>query len=165
MYLRQGRLNIPSSRRALGKRWHGFKRRIKDYGYVGHIAYDNYSKPIGFIEFISSKGASLPIEDSETTAIITCIDVPKAPRGQGIGTSLLKTALKQLWKIGVRQVKTVVSRSPQWINNGIYRKHGFQLEKTFCKAGCAEPFDMFTLRLDGPQPKKSTRLLNISSRS
>ena len=105
--------------------------KIRDYGYVGHVAYDNHGKPIGFIEFISSKDAPLPIEESETTAIITCIDVPKAPRGQGTGTTLLKTALKQLWKIGVCQAKTVVSRSPQWINSGIYRKHGFQLEKTF----------------------------------
>jgi len=129
------------------------QRKLKDYGYVGHIAYDNYGKAIGFIEFISSEGAPLPTEESETTAIITCIDLPKAPRGQGIGTSLLKTALKQLWKIGVCQVKTVVSRSPQWINSGIYRKHGFQLEKTLYKVGCAEPFDMFTLRLDGPQPE------------
>ncbi len=129
------------------------QRKLRDYGYIGHIAYDNHDKPIGFIEFISSKGAPLPIEESETTAIITCIDVPKVPRGQGIGTSLLRTALKQLWKIGVCQVKTVVSRSPRWINSGIYRKHGFRLERTFSKVGCAEPFDMLTLRLDGPQPE------------
>lgn len=129
------------------------RKKLKDYGYVGHVAYDNNGKPLGFVEFISSMGAPLPIEESETTAIITCIDLPKAPHGQGIGTSLLKTTLRQLWKIGVCQVKTLVSRSPQWINNGIYRKHGFQLEKTFHKVGCSEPFDMLTLRLDGPQPK------------
>lgn len=120
---------------------------------MGHIAYGNDAKPQGFIEFISSKGAALPIEESETTAIITCIDLPKAPHGQGIGTNLLKTALRQLWKIGVCQVKTLVSRSPQWINAGIYLKHGFQVEKTFNKVGNPEPYDLLTLRLDGPQPK------------
>jgi len=129
------------------------QRKLKDYGYVGHIAYDIDGKAIGFIEFISSKGAPLPIEGADTTAIITCIDLSKAPHGQGIGTYLLKTALRQLWKIGVCRVKTVVSRSPQWINSGIYRKHGFQLEKTFYKGGSSEPFDMFTRRLDGPQPE------------
>lgn len=128
-------------------------QKLKDYGYVGHVAYSNDSRPLGFIEFISSKGAPLPIEEAETTAIITCIDLPKAPHGQGIGTNLLKTALKQLWKIGVCQVKTLVSRSPRWINEGIYRKHDFQLEKTFYKVGNTEPLDVLTLRLDGPQPK------------
>jgi len=127
--------------------------KLKDYGYVGHIAYGSDSKPLGFIEFISSKGAPLPIEEVETTAIITCIDLPKAPHGQGVGTNLLKAALRHLWKIGVCQVKTLVSRSPQWINGGIYRKHGFQLEKTFYKVGNPEPYDLLTLRLDGPQPK------------
>lgn len=128
-------------------------QKFKDYGYVGHIAYDSGGKPLGFIEFISSKGAPLPIEQAQTTAIITCIDLSKTPHGQGIGTNLLKATLRQLWKIGVCEVKTLVSRSPQWINDGIYRKHGFQLEKTFYKAGNPEPFDLLTLRLDGPQPK------------
>jgi len=128
------------------------RQRLKDYGYLGHIAYSSDGKPLGFIEFISSKGAPLPIEEKETTAIITCIDL-HAPHGQGIGTNLLKATMRQLWKIGVRQVKTLVSRSPQWINDGIYRKHGFQLEKTFFKVGNPEPFDLLTLRLDGPQPK------------
>jgi len=125
--------------------------KLKDYGYVGHVAYDSSGKALGFVEFISSKGAPVPIEEAETTAIITCIDLSKAPHGQGIGTSLLKATLRQLWKIGVCQVKTLVSRSPQWITSGIYRKHGFQLEKTFYKAGNPEPFDLLTLRLDGPQ--------------
>jgi len=129
------------------------RQKLKDYGYIGHIAYLSDGKPLGFIEFISSKGAPLPIEEAETTAIITCIDLSKAPHGQGIGTNLLKATLRQLWKIGVRQVKTLVSRSPHWINDGIYRKHGFQLEKTFYKMGNPEPFDLLTLRLDGPQPK------------
>jgi len=44
-------------------------------------------------------------------------------------------------------------KKPQWINSGIYRKHGFQLEKTFYKVGNPEPFDLLTHRLDGPQPK------------
>jgi len=129
------------------------RQRLKDYGYSGHIAYGNDGKPLGFVEFISSKGAPVPTEEAETTAIITCIDVPKAPHGQGIGSKLLQTTLRQLWKIGVCQVKTLVSRSPQWINDGIYRKHGFQLEKTFYKVGNPEPLDLLTLRLDGPQPK------------
>jgi len=129
------------------------RERLKAYGDIGHIAYNNAGKPIGFVEVISSKDTPLPIEESETTAIITCIDLPKVPHGQGIGTNLLKTVLRQLWKIGVCQVKTLVSRSPRWINSGIYLKHGFQLERTYFKIGCAEPFDMFTFRLDGPQPK------------
>jgi len=128
------------------------RQKLKDYGYVGHIAYGSDGKPLGFIEFISSKGAPLPIEEAETAAIITCIDL-HAPHGQGIGTNLLKATLRQLWKIGVCEVKTLVSRSPQWINDGIYRKHGFQLEKTYYKVGNPEPFDLLTLCLDGPQPK------------
>jgi len=127
--------------------------KLKDYGYVGHIAYSNDGKPLGFVEFISSKDAPLPIEEAETTAIITCVDLSKAPKGQGTGTNLLKATLRQLWKIGVCQVKTLVSRSPHWINDGVYRKQGFQLEKTFQKVGNPEPFDLLTLRLDGPQPK------------
>jgi GNAT superfamily N-acetyltransferase len=129
------------------------RQRLKDYGYIGHLAYNKNGKPLGFVEFISSKAAPLPIKAVETTAIITCIDVSKAPKGQGIGTNLLRTTLRQLWKIGVCQVKTLVSRSPHWINDGIYRKHSFQLEKTFYKVGNPQPFDLFTLRLDGPQPK------------
>jgi len=128
-------------------------QKLKDYGYSGHIAHDSGGKPLGFVEFISSKGAPLPIEEAETTAIITCIDLSKAPHGQGIGTNLLKATLRQLWRIGVCRVKTLVSRSPQWINDGIYRKHGFQLEKTFYKVGNPEPLDLLTLRLDGSQPK------------
>jgi len=127
--------------------------KLKDYGYVGHIAYDGNARPLGFVEFISAKGAALPIEEVETTAIITCIDASKAPRGQSVGTRLLSAASRQLWKIGVCQVKTVVSRSPYWINSGIYGKHGFQLEKTFYKEGNSEPFDLLTLRLDRHQPK------------
>jgi len=130
------------------------RQRLKDYGYVGHIAYSKDGKPLGFVEFISSKGAPLPIEKAgETTAMITCIDLPRAPHGQGIGTKLLQMALRQLWKIGVCQVKTLVSRSSRWINGGIYLKHGFQLEKTFYKEGNPEPFDLLTLRLDGSQPR------------
>jgi len=129
------------------------RQKLRDYGYAGHIAYGSDDKPLGFIEFISSKGAPLPIEETETTAIITCIDLPKAPHGQGIGTGLLKATLRQLWKIGVCQVKTLVSRTPLWINDGIYRKNGFQLEKTFYKAGSPEPLDLLTLGLDGHQPK------------
>jgi len=128
------------------------RQRLKDYGCLGHIAYSNDGKPVGFIEFISSKGAPLPIEEAETTAIITCIDL-HAPRGQGVGTDLLKATLKQLWKIGACQVKTLVSRSPQWINSGIYVKRGFQLEKTFHKVGNPEPLDLLTLRLNGAQPE------------
>jgi len=129
------------------------RQKLKDYRYLGHIAYSSEGKPLGFIEFIPSKGIPLLIDEAETTALITCIYLPKAPHGQGIGTNLLKTTLKQLWKIGVRQVKTLASRSPHWINDGIYRKHGFQLEKTFYKEGSSEPLDLLTLRLDGPQPK------------
>jgi len=129
------------------------RQKLKDYGYLGHIAYNSGGKPVGFVEFISSKGAPLPIEEAETTAIITCINLPKAPHGQGTGTILLKAALKQLWKIGVCKVKTLVSRSPQWINSGIYQKHGFQLEQTFYKIGNPEPLDLLTLNLDTPQPK------------
>ena len=48
------------------------RQKMKDYGYVGHIAYDSDGKPLGFVEFISSKSAPLPIEEAvETTAIIT----------------------------------------------------------------------------------------------
>jgi len=129
------------------------RQKLKGYGYIGHIACSGDGKPLGFVEFIPSKGAPLPIEEAETTALITCIYLSRAPHGQGIGTSLLKATLRQLWKIGVCQVKTLASRSPQWINGEIYRKHGFQLEKTFYKAGNPEPLDLLTLRLDGPQPQ------------
>jgi len=139
------------------------RQRLKDYGYVGHIAWDKSGKPLGFIEFISSKDAPLPIEEAETTAIITCIDLPKAPHGQGLGTNLLKATLRQLWKIGVCQVKTLVSRSPQWITSGVYRRQGFQLEKTFYKTGNPEPFDLLTLRLDGPQPKIEATTQHLKS--
>ena len=132
------------------------RQKMKEYGYLGHIAYDSDGKPLGFIEFIPSKGAPLPVEEAEVTALITCIYLPKAPHGQGIGTNLLKATLRQLWKIGVCQVKTLVSRSPHWINDGIYRKHGFQTEKTFYKVGNPEPLDLLTLRLDGPQPRIET---------
>ncbi len=128
-------------------------QKLKEYGYLGHIAYSSDHKPLGFVEFISAKDAPLPIEEVDTTAIITCINLSKAPQGQGIGTNLLKATLRQLWKIGVSNAKTLVSRSPKWINGGIYRKHGFQLEKTFYKQGSAEPFDLLTLRLDGLQRK------------
>jgi GNAT superfamily N-acetyltransferase len=141
------------------------QRKVKDYGYAGHIAYDRDGKPRGFIEYISSKNAPLPVEEDETTAIITCIDASKAPHGQGVGTNLLKTALRQLWKIGVCQAKTLVPRSPYWINGDIYRKHGFQLEKTFYKTGNTEPFDMLTLRLDGSQPKIKATVEHLKSES
>jgi len=87
------------------------RQKLKEYGSLGHMAYDTDGKVLGFIEFICSKGAPLPIEEGETTAIITCIDL-HAPHGQGIGTNLLKATLRQLWKIGICQVKTLVSRSP-----------------------------------------------------
>jgi len=128
------------------------RQKLKDYGYVGYITYSGDGRPLGFIEFISAKNAPLPIEEPETTAIITCVDVPKAPHGQGLGTGLLKATLRQLWKIGICDVKTLVSRSPQWINGGIYSKHGFQLENTFFKQGSPEPFDLLTFRVNGPQP-------------
>lgn len=130
------------------------RQRLNDYGYVGHIAYSGCGQPLGFVEFISAKNAPFPAEeDEETTAIITCMNLSKAPHGQGMGTSLLKATLRQLWKIGVCQVKTLVSRSPRWIHGGIYRKYGFQLERTFYKEGNAEPFDLLTLHLNNPQPK------------
>jgi len=139
--------------------------KLRDYGYVGHIAYDGEGKPIGFIEFVSSLNSPLPVEASEKTALITCIYLPKATHGQGIGTMLLKATLRQLWKIGVNQVKTLVSRSPQWINDGIYRKHGFQLEKTFHRLGSREPLDLLTFRLDAPQPKIEPVAQNFTSES
>jgi len=36
------------------------RQRLKDYGYVGHIAYSSDNKPLGFIECISSKNAPCP---------------------------------------------------------------------------------------------------------
>jgi GNAT superfamily N-acetyltransferase len=128
------------------------RQEIREYGYIGNIAYNSHEEPLGFIEFLPAENAPLPIEDSANTALITCIYLPKR-QGQGIGTKLLRAALKQLWKIGVRQVKTLVSRSTKWIHAGIYMKHGFQLEKTFYQASCAEPFDLLTLSLYEKQPK------------
>ena len=128
------------------------QQKIGDYGYIGNLAYNSLGEPIGFIEFIPAKDAPIPIEDISNTALITCIYLPKM-QGQGIGTKLLRVALKQLWKIGVTKVKTVVSRSPEWINDGIYRKHGFQLERTFYKAGMSEPLDLLALSLYGSQHK------------
>jgi len=139
--------------------------KLRDYGFVGHIAYNSDSKPIGFIEFVSSVGSPLPIETSEKTAIITCIYLPKATHGQGTGTMLLKATLRQLWKIGVCQVKTLVSRSPHWINDGIYRKHGFQLEKTFYRTGSREPLDLLTFLVDRPQPTIEPSVQNLMSKS
>jgi GNAT superfamily N-acetyltransferase len=128
------------------------QEKMKGYGYVGNLAYDSRGEPLGFIEFVPAEESPLPIEDLTDTALITCIYLPKM-QGKGIGTRLLRAALKQLWKIGVSQVKTLVSRSPHWINSGIYIKHGFQLEKTFYKAGNPEPLDLLTLSLRGPQPE------------
>lgn len=122
------------------------QQKINGYGYIGNLAYNSRGEPLGFVEFIPAEGAPIPVEDTANTALITCIYVPKM-QSQGIGTKLLRVALKQLWKIGVRQVKTVVSRSPKWINEGIYLKRGFQLEKTFCKPGASEPVDLLTLSL------------------
>jgi len=78
---------------------------------------------------------------------------------------LLKATLRRLWKIGVNYVKTLVSRSPQWINDRIYRKHGFQLEKTFHRLGGCEPLDLLTFRLDAPQPKIEPVAQNFTSES
>jgi GNAT superfamily N-acetyltransferase len=128
------------------------QEKMKGYGYVGNLAYDSRGEPLGFIEFVPAEESPLPIEDLTDTALITCIYLPEM-QGKGIGTRLLQAALKQLWKIGVSQVKTLVSRSSQWINSGIYLKHGFQLEKTFYRAGSSEPLDLLTLSIHGPQPK------------
>jgi len=128
------------------------RQKLGAYGYLGHIAYNEEGKPIGFVEFVPSESSPIPIQDTAKTALITCIYLTKN-QGQGIGARLLQATLRRLWKIGMSQIKTVVSRSPQWINDGIFRKHGFQLEKTFYKLGSPEPLDLLTLRLDGPQPE------------
>lgn len=75
------------------------QQKIKGYGYVGNIAYDSHGEPLGFIEFVPAKESPLPIEDTADTALITCIYLPNV-QGKGIGTKLLRAALKQLWKIG-----------------------------------------------------------------
>lgn len=144
--------NYPKFEKGIQKKIEWLRQELKAYGHIGHLAYDGEGKTIGFIEFVPAEGSPIPVEDVTNTALITCIYLTKA-QGQGIGSRLLQTTLRQLWKIGVGEVKTVVSRSPQWINSGIYRKHGFQLEKTFYKVGNPEPLDLLTLRLGGPQPK------------
>jgi len=140
------------------------QQKIKGYGYIGNMAYNSRSEPLGFVEFIPAKGAPIPIEDTANIALITCIYLPKM-QGQGIGTKLLRVAVKQLWKIGVRQVKTVVSRSPEWIDDRIYRKHGFQLEKIFYKAGTSEPLDLLTLSLYGSQPEAKPVVQRFEAKS
>jgi GNAT superfamily N-acetyltransferase len=144
--------NYPKFEKGIREKIGWLEQKIKGYGYIGNIAYNSRSEPLGFIEFIPAKGAPIPIEDDADTALITCIYLPNL-QGQGIGTKLLLAGLKQLWKIGVRQVKTLVSRSPEWINDGIYRKQGFQPEKIFYKAGMSEPLDLFILSFYGSQPK------------
>jgi len=144
--------NYPRFETGVNDKVEWLREKQKEYGYLGHLAYSGEGKPIGFIEFVSAEGSPIPIEDTARTALITCIYLTKN-HGYGIGTRLLQATLRQLWKIGVGKVKTLVSRSPKWINDGIYRKHGFQLEKTFYKLGNPEPLDLLTLRLDGPQPK------------
>lgn len=140
------------------------QQKIKGYGYIGNLAYDSRSEPLGFIEFIPAKGAPIPFKDTANTALISCIYLPKM-QGQGIGTKLLRAALKQLWKIGVCQVKTLVSRSSEWINDGIYRKHGFQLEKIFYKPGTPEPLDLLSLSFYGSQPKMKSVVKRFEPKS
>lgn len=140
------------------------QQKIGDYGYIGNLAYNSRGEPMGFIEFVPAKDAPIPIEDTANTALITCIYLPKM-QGQGIGTKLLRVALKQLWKIGVPKVKTVVSRSSEWINDGIYRKHGFQLERIFYKVGMSEPLDLLTLSLYGSQPKMKPAVHRFEAKS
>ena len=144
--------NYPKFEKGIQEKIEWLRQELKVYGYIGYLAYDGEGKPIGFIEFMPAEGSPIPIEDVTNTALITCIYLTKT-QGQGIGSRLLQATLRQLWKIGVSEVKTIVSRSPQWINSGVYRKQGFQLEKTFYRVGNPEPLDLLTYRLDGPQPK------------
>ncbi|MFQ6074729.1 MAG: GNAT family N-acetyltransferase [Candidatus Bathyarchaeia archaeon] len=140
------------------------QQRVKDYGCVGNIAYNPQGEPLGFVEFVPAEGAPIPIEDTTYTALITCIYLPKM-QGRGIGTGLLRAALKQLSKIGARHVKALVSRSQEWINDGIYRKHGFQLEKTFYQTGKPEPLDLLTLSLHDPQPRVEPMIVHLKAKT
>jgi GNAT superfamily N-acetyltransferase len=144
--------NYPKFERGIREKIGWLQQKIRGYGYIGNLAYNSRGEPLGFIEFVPAEDTPIPIEDATNTALITCIYLPKM-QGQGIGTKLLRATLKQLWKIGVRQAKTLVSRSPKWINDGVYRRQGFQLEKTFYKHGNPEPLDLLTFSLYGSQLK------------
>ncbi len=155
-------LNYYKFRRGIQEKIEWLQQKVRDYGYIGNITYNSRGEPLGFIEIIPAKGAPIPFEDAISTALITCIYLPKM-QGQGTGTKLLRAALTQLQKMGVRQVKTLVSRSPEWINDGIYRKHGFQLEKTFYQAGKSEPLDLLTLSFYDPQPRIEPKIEHLKA--
>ncbi len=121
------------------------KKRLAELGSVAQIAYYD-RRPVGFIEYVSAEYAPVPADDYGKTALVTCIYKPKF-EGKGVGSALLKVALERLRQLNMQQVKTLVSRGPEWINRGIYLKHGFQLEKTLYKLGGTEPFDLFTLSI------------------
>jgi GNAT superfamily N-acetyltransferase len=129
------------------RRW--LKKRLNEFGSVASVAYHE-QQPIGFIEYVSARNAPVPIDEAEKVAIITCVNKPKFP-GKGVGTTLIRAALKKLKQTRIEQVKTLVSRSSYWINSGIYSKNGFVLEKTFYKPGAAEPLDLLTFNLKGAQ--------------
>lgn len=129
------------------RRW--LKKRLNEFGSVASVAYHE-QQPVGFIEYVFARNAPVPIDEDGKMAIITCINKPKFHE-KGVGTGLVQAALKKLKQMRIEQVKTLVSRSPNWINHGIYSKNGFQLERTFYKPGAAEPLDLLTLNLKGSQ--------------
>lgn len=156
--------NYPKFERGIQEKIEWLQEKVKDYGCLGNIAYNPKGEPLGFVEFIPAEGAPIPIEATADTALITCIYLPKM-RGRGIGTMLLRAALKQLSCIGVRQVKTLVSRGREWINDGVYLKHGFQLEKTFCQTGKPGSLDLLTLSLQGPQPRIEPKIEHFKAKT
>jgi GNAT superfamily N-acetyltransferase len=139
----------PAFKRGIEKKRIWLKQRLVETGSVAQIAYHK-NQPIAFIEYVHAKNAPVPVDQDQDTALITCINKPKS-RIKGVGTSLVKAALKKLKELGFENVKTLVARNPHWINGGIYCKNGFQLEKTFLKHGEAEPLDLLTLNLKGKQ--------------
>lgn len=129
------------------RRW--LKKRLNEFGSVALVAYHE-QQPVGFIEYVSARNVPVPVNEDEKVAMTTCINKPRFHE-KGVGTALLHAALKKLKQMRIEQVKTLVSRSPYWINQGIYSKNGFQLERTFYKPGATEPLDLLTLNVKGTQ--------------
>lgn len=121
------------------------KKRFDELGSVAQIAFFQH-KPVAFIEYVSAEKAPIPTAENGKTALITCIFKPRFKR-KGVGTALLKTALKRLTELGIKNVKALVMRDPHWITGEIYLKNGFRIERTFYKAGTNEPLDILNFDL------------------
>lgn len=123
------------------------KQRLNEFGSVAQIAYHDH-KPVAFIEYVSAKYAPVPFADEGKTALVTCLYKPSY-KEKGVGSALLKATLDRLRALGASEVKVLVGRKKEWINGGLFLKHGFRVERTLYKPGRTEPLDMLTYDLTG----------------